>query len=109
MGKIRTFKESIKTIYSQDVNAKLNELDQIMLTSYKALQEELSHIKQKPNQCLSHIFSRDLEYEVKYYDSHFNEIFVNKTRNFKNLDDYRIMALIVSFEQNLNKIFNYKV
>lgn len=47
-------------------------------------------------------------HEVKYYDSYFNEIFIKKTRNFRSaLQNDRILTLIVTFEQNLKKIFTF--
>ena len=65
-------------------------------------------LKERPQRSLSKYFTRDLMHEVKYYDSYFNEIFIKKTRNFRSaLQNDRILTLIVTFEQNLKKIFTF--
>jgi hypothetical protein len=106
--KIEEFKQEINKIYAEHVKEKLEDLDDIMKKSKKNLEKELSLLKEKPGKSLARFYTRDLLHDIKYFDSYFNEIFIKKTRNFRTgLQNDRILTLIVTFQQNLKKIFTF--
>ena len=96
--KIENFHNNIKRIYHEHVKEKLDELDDIISTSETLLQRQMKELEKDNPRNLHIFFKNDFLYELSYYESYFNEIYVKKIRSFKTaLENDRILTLVMSF------------
>jgi hypothetical protein len=101
-GKIDLLFADLTKIYEKSVMKKLIELFETVEESREFVEQECLKLGPK----LRPFFISDLEYDLKYYESCFEELEEKSTRKFKlGVQNDKIFKLVVNFEQNLQEIF----